>query len=496
MTAQAQLILDYGSRILTALLVRPDGELLPCSEEIRDVTVRHVPSELFVDPRAAEERGFSWEDALEAAGTASPRNFFQRARRLGIRRLWELEAEAPALQLASPFALLSSAAALTDRELGGVLPGIAATLLRAQLEPLFAFITGHGIAVAEVQPIVILPAHAGRRGRMVLQAVLRRRGFARPVIVRRELAAAMSLLDSAPCECRVWDITDDDLHLHTVAIERAGDERRLRTTRSQTLRGFGRAYFTQQIAASLSASASAVDRSLTSLLTRVAEPPLRITHGVLQDALGQEWERERVAEIAAALPAGDERSRIVVTGDLCALEPVRNVFASLGAAGDSVVPVLDRLVRNTAAAILWQRGSRGRRLAMPPSGSLRINGFSGEALELLTAAQLPGAGEDAHFSSDFRIAGDGADRSFLLHVVWGTDAAPEGNATLCAAALDRQAVPADESSLRLVVRLRRSSDGRRLRGCVNARINGSDAASRVAFTEEFAGFPWKAEEMR
>ncbi|MEA2344978.1 MAG: hypothetical protein QOF63_3147, partial [Thermoanaerobaculia bacterium] len=127
--------------------------------------------------------------------------------------------------------------------------------------------------------------------------------------------------------------------------------------------------------------------------------------------------------------------------------------------------------------------SEGRRLVLTPGGSLRVNTLHGDAVELLPRVQLPEPGEACRVETSFRFAGDAAsEKTFLIHLQWGSDRAPEGNATLCAMPLDlRQGRPHE---LCLAVHLRRSRGGRRLHGTVEARLPRGTVAARAQFAEE------------
>jgi len=162
-----QLIVDCG-HVLSALLVTADGQFVPCSQEIRQVATRHASTGILFDPRIAEHPDFVWDEALETLAKATPRNLFQRARRVGLRRPWDPQAVPEALQLASPIDVLSSAAALADRN-ADALPAVAFALLDALLDPLFAFVADRRIAPTDVEPVVVLPAHASRPARVVLE---------------------------------------------------------------------------------------------------------------------------------------------------------------------------------------------------------------------------------------------------------------------------------------------------------------------------------------
>lgn len=498
MKRRAQLIVDYGSRILTAVMRTANGDVIPCSQEIGAQTARYLPSELFYDPRGEGQRE-SLEEALDAVTASNAQNFFQRARRLGLRRFWDVEENGEALALPSPWSLLSSAGALADRQLAPILPRVGAAIVDAQLRPIFDFVAGRGLAAEDLEPIVILPAHVGGQARRMLRTLLRRRGFARSTVIGREIAAAMALVEGTAERCSVADITDDDLHVHTVAIARGDRELSIRTVEGSTFRGLGRSWWIARIDDALRrkgivrSAPSLLERTLTSLITGVGEPPFRLTHGVLQGALDSSWQRQCAADFASQITAVAKADPLVVIGDLCALEPVRNAFALLGSAGEGAPKMADHLARNVASAISTT-SRRGGRLVIPASGTLRLNTLAGEAVEIVAPAQLPCDGEDTFLSSAFHFVGDYAsEQSFLLHLLWGADRSPEGNATLCALPLGVTAPVARNLTVRVAVHLRRTRDGSRLRGRVEARLNGASAGAHAVFDQEFTSWHFTEE---
>src|SRR5215467_1365357 len=92
-----RLIVDCGGRIISGMIVTADGRLLPCSQEVRQTAMRHVPSEIAFDRRVSDDPDFLWDDALEAIAKAQPHQFFARARRIGLRRPWDADLAAEAL---------------------------------------------------------------------------------------------------------------------------------------------------------------------------------------------------------------------------------------------------------------------------------------------------------------------------------------------------------------------------------------------------------------
>jgi len=474
-----QLIVDCG-HVLSALLVTADGQFVPCSQEIRQVATRHASTGILFDPRIAEHPDFVWDEALETLAKATPRNLFQRARRVGLRRPWDPQAVPEALQLASPIDVLSSAAALADRN-ADALPAVAFALLDALLDPLFAFVADRRIAPTDVEPVVVLPAHASRPARVVLEKLFRRRGFRRLTIMRREIAAAMAFVEDAPAACVVVDAAGDDLHVHQVSIDGENGQRFFRTVSSATVCDRGWSYWSGRVAAALNTPGSSeFERGLLALLTGSPESlPARVTHGAVQAALDEAWIASSAAEVREAMGDARNGQPVVFIGEIFALDAVRKAFGENRVLG---VPVLDQTVRGVALATRWLCDDESRQLVIARGGTLRVDTGLGEAVEILTGAQLPAAGESCHLAADFRLAGDAAANIFLLNLLWGADRAPRGNATVCALPLELRRDAGD--TLHLIVKLRRSRGGQWLTGTVEARTADDVVAARAQFTEE------------
>ena len=462
-----RLIVDCGGRVLSALLVNAAGELVPWSQEIHQLAARHVSMDILFDPAAMQDRDFIWEDALDTLTRAGTRGFFARARRLGLRRPWDPGASAHALQLASPLAVLSSAAALADRTAGVVLPRVGSAMLGAILDPLFAFVAEQRLAPHDLGSIVIVPANTGRHARTVLRQLFRRRGFHRVNIVHREIATAMALVEHAPCECTVIEMSENDLHVHRVAIDGDPSEPRFRTVSTDTILGLGRTHWMARLATALqTAPSAAFDRSLTTLLTGSPDSlPARTTHAAIDGAAADAFAAVDLAAVRRVIPS----LPLLFAGELFALEPLRRIFGT-PATG---VPLLDHALRSVALATEGRWG-------VAYGGSLRVNTARGEAHELLASAQLPASGEMCRFESAFRVAGDRTgNRSFLVHLQWGADHAPNGNATLCALPVELL-----DNVLRLTVQLRRSRTGRRVHGIAEVYGACDDAIARAHFSHE------------
>lgn len=480
---RAQLIIDCSGRVLTALLLTPDGQIVPVSQEIRNVAARHVSMDVLFDPRVPEHPDFLWDDALESLGKARARDFFHRARRVGLRRPWDTDASSDLLRLASPLAVLSSATALADRVASDALPRFSLALLDALLEPAFAFVTDRKLTPADVDPILVVPPQTGHTAWNGIQKLVRRRGFRRATLVRREVAAALGLLGQSCNECVVIDATDDDLRIHRLSFG-AASGRSVRTVRSSTLRGLGWSHWVSRIAAALGMNASPLlDRTLLALLTGSPESlPTTLIHAALNTALDDTWidgERRawttRLQEQWKAVAAGDARALLV--GEIFALEAVRRVFDGESVHGGAI----DLPARGLALGMIWLAAEPSRTVLLASGGSLRLDTLHGDAIELLAPAQVPAAGEMCHVERTFRFAGEPAgDNAFLVHLLWGTDLVPEGNATLAAVPLELQGH--GDGELHVSIHLRRSRNGALLSG--NAQVRAGRNAVTAQFTHE------------
>lgn len=501
-----QLIIDFGERTMFALLVSPEGEILPCSQEVRQVATRYFSAETLLDPKESERADFVWEDTVEALAGTDSRTLFSRLRRLGVRRPWEFDAPAEALRLPSPLTVLSSPAALVDPLVKSDLSGVAVALLGALLEPVFSSAASRGVSLQSTEAILVVPSSTSRKARGAIYKVFRRRGLRKLTILSRESAAGMALAAEPPPEYLVWDLVGDDLHLHRVAVDSRENLKRYRTVSTRSVRGLGWPYWVQRIAAALGgprmedASTSALpffDRALLGLLggshdsTEVpAHPPLRLTHDLLGEALNPERFPELGPEVGARVhPALEEMDAVglptILQGAICGLGCLEALFLSIAGASQppavSQRPILERTAYGVAALLLWLRGAPGRRFEIPPAGSLRLDTLHGDTCELLTADQLPHPGERCHLERSFQVAGSPQSaESFLLHLLWGTDVAPEGNTTLCAIPLDLASYNHGNGDLCLSLDLLRSPSGRRLTARVEARMGRGPSAQTWA----------------
>ena len=462
-----QLIIDCGGVTQSALLVTADGELVPCSQEVQQVAMRHVSPAVFFEPRVVEGPDFIWEDALETLAKASARNFFQRARRIGLRRPWDPQTPADALQLAAPLSVLSSPAALADRVAAAELAQTGVALLDALLDPIFAFLSERQLVPADVDSFVVVPAQTGRRARLVLHKLFRRRGVRRLTIVRRETAAAMAFVAQTPCACIVVETSTDDMHIHRVDVEGDPRQPRLCTTASVALAGLGWNHWLGRIADALQTVPSAAfARSLTALLTGSPDSlPAQFTHAALLNVLDGKWVEanaftDRFRDVLAGL-AG-QNLPLIFTGEIFTLAPLRALFGAQAVH----TPALDDAIRNVALAAQT-------RFTAGSNSALRVNTFHGRPVELLSHAQLPAPGEACRVDADFQLSGDGAGKSFLIQMLWG-------DATLCAMPLELHS----QDVVRLSVHLRRSRGGSRLHGTLEARMPRDVVVAHSRFTEQ------------
>lgn len=496
------LIVDASERTLFALAVGADGQAVPCSNEVRRVATRYFSLDVLFDPRPSEDPGFLWDEALDALRKADARNLFQRARRIGLRRPWDVEPGADALRLPSPLSVLSSPAALADPVVEPVLPGVAVVLLEALLAPVFSFVAEHRPGTSEA--FVVIPARTGRQARLALHRVFRRQGFRRLILLPREVAATLALVEEGAAEYLVWDVTGEDLHLHRVALERAEGVSRVRTRAARTVKGLGWPCWVRQIAQALvrqervpgppGTLVPALDRALLGLLgishdspELPGSPPLRLSQALLDEVLAGEGFPDLRARAAAQVEVlGARELPTILLGAACGLGRLQEHFLSTAggwqAPAVADLPVLERSARGVAAALLGLSRRSGSRIEIPPSGGLRLDTLHGEACELLPAEHLPAPGEEGWLRRSFHFAGSGeAAGPFLVHLLWGSDSAPEGNANLGVMPLET----GGERELRLTLRLRRSASGRRLDVTAEADLDRALPPARLFATQEF-----------
>jgi hypothetical protein len=466
-TGRAQLIVDCGGKVLSAFLLTPDGDLLPWSQQIHGVAMRHVSLQLLFDPSISQRSDFSWDEAMESLAGTGAHNLLQRARRIGLQRPWD-GPPPHALLVDSPLGVLSSTAAAGRGAQASTLRMSSAALLEALLHPCFAFVTERA-APATTDAVVVLPSHTGRLARLVLHSIFRRRGY-RLNIVHREAAVAMSLIEEPPPTCVVCDITDDDLRLQVVASGTGADGRTFDTVATRTVCGMGRRHWVQQIAAALERPWPLVDRALTSLLTGCPDSGERLTHATIDAACDAAWQERQRAALGQKidLSAGEP---MALAGDLCAIAPLRRTFG-----GDMLqTPYPDRAARGVATAALWLRANADRTVSMPLRGSIRVSSYGNATVPLLSAAQFPPPGQSCSIESRFQVdAAGGNTTSFLLHILRGDDHVQEGNTVLCAVPASAQ----DDGSLSLRLHVRRSRGGRRLSGIVETGV------ARASFAEQ------------
>jgi hypothetical protein len=470
-----QLLIDCGGRALSAILLTDHGQLVPVSQEIRNVAVRHPAMTVLFEPRVPEHPDFIWADALETLAKASSRDFFQRARRVGLRRPWDANLSSDALPLAPPLTVLSSPAAIADRTVAASLQTFAFALLDALLEPAFAAARDRKLPKEEVDVVIVIPSHASSLAQRILRALVRRRGYRRAMLIPREIAAAMASIEQTTAESNVVDATSDDLHVHRVAMTGDDSQRCFRTTASSTIRGRGWRYYATQIAGSMQVNASPLfDRSLTTLLTGSPDstaPPL--THAVIKHALNDTWiEAERAQNsLLGVAPA-------TLLGEIFTLDAVRRTWDAGTAAS-----TLDAPLRGVATAMQWLAALPSRRLIVAPRASLRVDTADGETVEMLKYEHLPSAGQSGHVRMNFRFGGAGAtDQSVLVNLLCGIDPLPEGNSTLCALPLELGRNR--DEDVRLDVRLHRSRNGKRLWGSAEARCTHTATPARAQFIHD------------
>ena len=206
---------------------------------------------------------------------------------------------------------------------------------------------------------------------------------------------------------------------------------RFRTAASVTLASRGWNHWSGRIAEALRMTPSAAfERSLTTFLTGSPDSlPQRVTHDALLGALDGAWIDAHALSIDEPLAAlGGQHLPLIFAGELFTIDAVRAAFG----AAHVRAPLLDQELRNVALALRSP-------VVIAPGGSLRVNTFHGETIELLPHAQLPASGESCRVETNLRLGGERAvGKMFLVHLLWGADRAAAGNATVCAVPVERR----------------------------------------------------------
>jgi hypothetical protein len=510
---QPCLVVDFREHSLFALLLTPEGEVVPCSQELGGVVTRYLSADVLLEPSVTERGDFDWEAVQELFAADCRPGFGMRRRRLGLLRPWELKPGTEAVVIQHPLQVLSSPAAALDRTQRQDLLDAAAALTLELLSPVFLFLAQRGLAASEMEAAVVVPAQAGSRAIELLRRIFRQAGFRRLGLLRREAAAALALLaEGSPAGHLVVDLEDDALHVHKVLLEQRAELLVLRNAGSRSLRGMGRSWLVQRIAAALRSAgrmaertpAAALDRGLAGLCggpypAEVAgEPPLRLNRGMLAElfdaGLGEELAKEldrRLRPVLRDLDAGG--APLVTLGSALAIGELETmlVWAAGGKQPASVTqtPVRERCARGAAALLSWRAGGIGRQVEVHEASGLRIDSLRGGSIEVLPVERLPRRpGESRAFCQHLRVE-SAADPVFapgqlVVNFLWGCNPDPQYSATVCTLALDLDA-PLREAQphLSLQIAVRRSRHGW-LVGTASAALGGARDRRWLRFPRE------------
>lgn len=508
------LIVDFREHSLFALLLTEEGDLVPCSQELEGAVTRYLPADLLLDPSVAERADFDWEAVQDLFLAGTQRAFAARSRRLGLLRPWELQSGSEAVVMEHPLAVLSSPVTEEEPARRRELLEATAFMIRELLSPIFRFVSHRELATHEVEVVAVVSAKAGRRAILMLHKIFRQAGFRRLGLLRRESAAALALLlEGSPSGNLIVDLEDEALHVHKVLLGHDTDHITLETAGSRSLRGLGRSFLIQRLAAALQRTGRLPERAPLTALGRAllglsgiayseevpGEPPFRLTHGLLGElfaaGLGDKWASElndRLRPILLEL--GTESAPIMVgLGSALATPEVEELLVRAvdGKQPVSVAqtPVRERCARGVAALLIWLAGNPHRRLEVREAGGLRIDTMRGGSLELLSAATLPQApGESRVIHQRLRL--ECASRTvyesgrILVNLFWGCNPDPRYAASLCTLAVDVATTRAPQPHhLDLVLHFKRNRHGR-LVGWVDATLAGAHGTQRLRFAAD------------
>jgi hypothetical protein len=472
-----------------------------------------LPADWLLDPTVTEGGDFDWEAVEDLFQPGARRPFAVRARRLGLMRPWELPPGAEVVALQNPLAVLSSSVALAEPAQRRDLLEAAAALTRELLAPVFQFVSHQGLEPRDLGVVAVVSSQTARRAVLLLHKVFRQAGFQHLGVLRRETAAVLALLGtSSSSRNLVVDVEDEALHVHRMLLEQRPGEVVVQTAGSRSLRGLGRSWLVQRLAAALSragrlperTSIAALDRALLGLSgggypPEVAgDPPLRITHALLGEVLAQGLVDELAADLDRRLlpeiqDLGGEPAPAVGLGSALAVAEMEQlvVRAAGGRLPASVTrtPSYERCARGVAALLSWLAGDPERRFEIRAAGGLRVDTLRGGSIQLLPATASPEApGESLVVRQLLCLESDpgaaGGAGQLAIDLLYGCNPDPLYGATLCTLTLDLASPPdGPEIHLALELHLKRSRHGQ-LCGMASAVLDGARDEQRLRFADD------------
>lgn len=509
------LIIDFRRHGLFALLVTAEGEVVPCTQELGGVETRSFSGDFLFAPAVTERGDFDWDALAELFPAGARRPFAKVAQRLGVLRPWDRSPAGQTLALQPALQVLSSpAAAGCEPAQRRDLIAAAFALVGEQLSPVFQSLARRGLTPQEIEAVAILAPNSGRRAGLLLHLLFRREGCRRLTLLRREVAAALALLDEgSPSGNLIVDLEEEALHLHRVALRSRSEMVSLHHLGSRSVQGFGRRHLVQRLGAALARAgrlpsgahpaSAALDRAFLGLCGGPyppevpGEPALRLTRGLVAEMLSLGLEAELAAELETrlgpclqALAGGEPISAapLVALGSAFTVSELETLWArAVGAempASVARVPVRERCARGVAALLLRLRSADPPRLEISDAASVRVDDLRGGSIELVPAVALPGAASGA-LSVHQRVrveAGPeaaGVAGPLLVNLLWSCDPDPAYAAPLgCLVIEAGGGKPAGQLHLGLELRLKRDRRGG-LIGRAAASLGGARASARL-----------------
>jgi hypothetical protein len=195
------------------------------------------------------------------------------------------------------------------------------------------------------------------------------------------------------------------------------------------------------------------------------EPLLRLTYSLIEEIIEKKLSPELTPDLEAVMRPALARlawsgGPAVTLGAACS--GAQNLLLGAATAGqpDSVsqIPVLERCARGVAATLLWLAEDPKRTIKIDRGGGLRINTLRGEALEILSADDLPQEpGESRRIRRILHVdAASATSNPLTVELSWGFCCEAAGNSLASVLALDEAASWDSPRTVELTMEIRRA----------------------------------------
>ena len=235
-----RLIIDFRDRCLFSLLIDGSGNIRTCTHNIGEYTLKYFFGEIFLDPDIYLNMNEERARDLFSRFKNGTRDIVRIGRENGWLRPYRVAPGQAALPLKNPLHLLSSPYLSDSESINGLIIGASRIILEFLLEPVIGFLKENEFSLKGIDVTAAVPSYFSRRARLMLHLVFRKVGFNRTTIVSREIAAAMTCIESISTGIvNILDMENEDTHLHRIKIDKSGSAVQIECRRSETIRGVG-----------------------------------------------------------------------------------------------------------------------------------------------------------------------------------------------------------------------------------------------------------------